>query len=152
MREIKDLGNKRNETTEKEIFSAKVQIRKIGERRYGKGMLKITDKNIRVSFKKFLGKPQEFTIPISQVVDVEFKVRDLPIKVVGPGFPFGSEQTWVTLDIKLKDGSGFNIYVGELWRMGKDAQEKHLEKYRQIQKILKEGSKLSSFVRKEIAP
>jgi len=44
VREIKDLGNKRNETTEKEIFSAKVQIRKIGERRYGKGILKITDK------------------------------------------------------------------------------------------------------------
>lgn len=138
MRGINTLEDKRDGIDEEEIFSTEVQIRKIGERSYGKGTLKITDKNIHVNFKKFLGKPQEFTIPKSQVSDVEFKVRDLPIKVVGPGFPFGSEQTWVTMDIKLKDGSGFTIYVGELWRMSKDAQEKHLERYRAIQRILKE--------------
>lgn len=136
MREMKALENERDETAEKEIFSAKVQIRKNGERRYGKGTIKITDRDIHVNFKKFLGKPQSFTIPRSQVTEVEFKVRDLPIKLVGPAFPFGSEQTWVTMDIRLKDGSGFNIYVGELWRMNEDSQEEHLKKYRNIQRIL----------------
>lgn len=140
MRETETLANERDKTAETEIFSAKVQIRRNGERRYGKGILKIMDKNIHINFKKFLSKPQEFTIPRSQIVEVEFKVRDLPIKLVGPGFPFGSEQTWVTMDITSKDGIGFNIYVGELWRMSKDAQERHLEKYRKIQSILKKSS------------
>jgi len=31
------------------------------------------------------------------------------------------------MDITLKDGDSFNIYVGELWRMSKDAQERYLE-------------------------
>ena len=63
----------------------------------------------------------------------------MPVKLVGPGFPLGSEQTWVIMDIRSKHGVGFNIYVGELLRMGKDAQEKHLEKYRKIDSILKES-------------
>jgi hypothetical protein len=138
VRGIETLESKKDETAEKEIFSAKVQIRKDGERRYGKGTIRITSENIYINFKKFLGKPQTFTIPRSQVAEVEFKIRDLPIKVVGPGFPFGSEQTWVTMDIKLEGDGGFNIYVGELWRMSEDAKEKCLEKYRKIQTILKE--------------
>ena len=121
---------------EKEIFSANLQIRKIGEKRYGKGTIKITDKNVYINFKKFLGNPQTFTIPRDQVAKVEFKTNELPIKIVGPQYPFGSEQTWITMDIVLKDGSGFTIYVGELWRMSKDAQEKYLEKYKKIQEIL----------------
>jgi hypothetical protein len=138
VRGIETLESKKDETAEKEIFSAKVQIRKDGERRYGKGTIKITSENIYINFKKFLGKPQTFAVPRSQVAEVEFKVRDLPIKVVGPGFPFGSEQTWVTMDIKLEGDGGFNIYVGELWRMSEDAKEKCLEKYRKIQTVLKE--------------
>ena len=52
-------------------------------------------------------------------------------------FPFGSEQTWVTMDIGLKDGSGFNIYVGELWQMSKDSREEHVDKFWNIQRIPK---------------
>jgi hypothetical protein len=40
------------------------------------------------------------------------------------------------MDIVLKDGSGFNIYLGELWRMRKKAREKCLEKHKKIQAIL----------------
>lgn len=137
MQEMKTLEEKRYETAEKENFLAKARIRKIGERRYGKGTIKITDKNIHVNFNKFLGRPQSFIIPRSQVAEVEFKVRELPIKPVGSGFPFGNEQTWVTMDVKLKDDGGFNIYVGELWRMSEGSREKYLEKYRKIQRILK---------------
>ena len=121
---------------EKEIFSSSEQIRRVGEKRYGKGTIKITEKNIYINFKKTLGKPQVFTIPRDQVDKVEFMKRGLPVKIVGPGFPIGSEQTWYTMDIKFKDGDGFNIYIGELWRMTKDYQDKHLEKYRKIQEIL----------------
>lgn len=125
---------------EKEIFSSNEQIRRVGEKRYGKGTIKITEKNIYINFKKTLGKPQAFSIARDQVDKVEFMKRGLPVKIVGPGFPIGSEQTWYTIDIKLKDGDGFNIYVGELWRMAKDYQDKHLEKYRKIQEILTSSS------------
>lgn len=121
---------------EKEIFSTEVQIRKIGERRYGKGKIKITDKNIYINFKKLLSRPQTLTIPREKIEKVEFKTNELPIKIVGPGYPFGSEQTWVTMDIVLKDGGGFTIYVGELWRMSKETREKYLEKYMKIKEIL----------------
>jgi len=40
------------------------------ERRYGKGTIHITDKNVYINFKKFLGKPQSFSFPRSDVEDV----------------------------------------------------------------------------------
>lgn len=43
----------------------------------------------------------------------------------------------MTMDVKLKDDGGFDIYVGELWRMSEESREKYLEKYRKIQRILK---------------
>ena len=46
-----------------------------------------------MNFKKFLDKPQSFIIPRNQVAEVEFKVRELPIKLVGPGFTFNGDQT-----------------------------------------------------------
>jgi hypothetical protein len=55
---------------EKEIFSTNVSIRRIGERRYGKGTIRITDKNVYINFKKFLSKPQAFTFPRDQVAKV----------------------------------------------------------------------------------
>lgn len=121
---------------EKEILSTNLQIRKIGEKRYGKGEIKITDKNVYISFKKFLSKPQAFTISREEIEKVEFKENEMPIKIVGPGYPFGSEQTWITMDIILKNGEGFTVYVGELWRMSKEAREKYLEKFMRIKEIL----------------
>lgn len=52
---------------EKEIFSTEIQIRRIGERRYGKGKIKITDKNVYISFKKLFSSPQTFTIPKEEI-------------------------------------------------------------------------------------
>jgi len=43
---------------EKEIYSAKVQIRKIGEIRYGKGEIKITDKSVYISYKNSSANPK----------------------------------------------------------------------------------------------
>ena len=121
---------------EKEIYSAKVQIRRIGERRYGKGEIRITDKNVYISYKKFLSKPQKFVIPRDEIAKVEFKVKELPIKFIGPGYSFGDEQTWVVMDIVLKSGGGFTIYVGEVWRIREEDREKFLEKYKRIKEIL----------------
>ncbi len=117
---------------EAEIFSTDVQIRKSGERRYGKEKIKITDKSVYLSFKKFLGKPQAFTIARKDITKVEFRNRGLPFEIVGPGYPIGSDQSWVTLDIILKDGSGFTIYVGEARFL-----ETRIEKFRKIYDILK---------------
>lgn len=121
---------------EKEIFSGEFQIRKLGEKRYGKGRIRVTDENVYISYKKLFSKLQEFVIPRKEVEKVEFKTKGLPIKIVGPGFPFGSEQTWVTMDIILKNGKGFTIYVGELWRMSEEARKKHIEKFMKLKEIL----------------
>lgn len=49
---MKALEEKRYETAEKDTFSAKVQIRKTGERRYGKGTIKVTDKKCTREFQE----------------------------------------------------------------------------------------------------
>ena len=117
---------------ETEILSTDVQVRKSGERRYGKGKIKITDKSVYLSFKKFLGKPQEFVIARKDIAKVEFRSRGLPVEIVGPGYPIGSNQSWVTLEIILKDGSGFTIYVSEARFI-----KARIEKFRKIYDALK---------------
>ncbi len=40
------------------------------------------------------------------------------------------------MDIILKNGKGFTIYVGELWRMSEEARKKYLEKFIKLKEIL----------------
>jgi len=118
-----------------DLFESIEQIRKMGETRYGKGTLKITDSEVLLSYKKMFGKPEEFVIPRVQIEKVEFTNHGLPIQIIGPGFsPY--DQTWLVLDVKLKDGDGFNIFVGELARMPRKKAEEQYNKYKKIVEIL----------------
>lgn len=123
---------------EAEIFSADVQVRKLGEKRYGKGKIRITDKSVNLSFKKLIGKLQEFEIARNDIVKVEFRDRELPFEIVGPGHPIGSDQSWITLEIILNDGNGFTIYVGQPRYLTSNTREKYMEKFRKIYEILKD--------------
>lgn len=121
---------------EKEIFSAEVQVRRIGERRYGKGTLAITDKNLHLNYKKFLSKRQTVTIPRDQIAKTEFRSVEMPFEIIGP-FPqrkFG----WVIFAIKLKDGTGFEFFVGDVSMMTPEGREEFIakSKYKKIQELL----------------
>lgn len=119
-----------------DIFESKEQIRKIGERRYGKGIFRITDSFVYLNYKKILGKQEEFTIPLDQIEKVEFTKDGLPIELIGPNYAPGSDQSWLILDIKLKNQKGFNIFVGDLARMPRKKAEKLYSKYKKIIGIL----------------
>lgn len=119
---------------EKEVFSTEVQVRRIGERRYGKGTLKITDKNLHLNYKKFLSKRQIVTIPRNQIAKTEFRNVEGPFEIIGPAPQ--NKWSWVIFTIKLKDGTGFEFYVGELSMMKPEARKKVIAKYEKIQKLL----------------
>jgi len=93
-------------------YNAEVQIRQAGETRYGKGEIEITRTHVRLSWKKFMGKKQEALFPRSDIARVEFRDRELPIEIVGPGFTW--DHGWITLEIALRGGSEYTIYVGQL--------------------------------------
>ncbi|MCW4020779.1 MAG: hypothetical protein NWF14_06095 [Candidatus Bathyarchaeota archaeon] len=96
---------------EKEVFSADVQIRKAGETRYGKGKIRITTGQVHLKYKKFLGKEQDVAIDREDIEKAEFWKGGLPIEIIGPGIP--SDQSWMTLEIKLNNGGSYSIYVGQ---------------------------------------
>ena len=118
------------------IFESNEQIRKKGETRYGKGTLTITDSNIYLNYKKLLGKTEEFTIPRKEIEKVEFTKDGLPIVIVGPGYSPYSDQSWLVMDIILKNGDGFNIFVGDLKRMPRKKAEERFGKYKKILEIM----------------
>jgi len=120
--------------TEKEIFSAKVQVRRLGEVRYGKGTLTITDSNLCLNYKKFLGKRQVVTVPREQIAKTEFKNVEGPFEVIG--IAPQKKWNWVTFVITLKDGTGFEFYIGELSLMKPKHREKTIVTYEKIQKLL----------------
>jgi hypothetical protein len=122
---------------EQEIFSAKVQVRKSGEIRYGKGTIKITDRNVYLDYKKFLSKRQTITIPRNHIAKVEFKDVEAPFEMIAP---IRQKFSWVIFVITLKDGTGFEFFVGEVARMKPKDREKYVGKYEKILKILQEGS------------
>ena len=117
------------------IFESKEQIRKTGEKRYGKGIFRITDSSLYMNYKKMFGKQEEFSIPLNQIEKVEFTKDGLPIEFVGPGYAIGSDQSWLILDIKLKSQQGFNIFVGDLARMPRKKSEEIYSKYKKIIEI-----------------
>ena len=118
------------------IFESKEQIRKIGETRYGKGIFRITNSFLYLNYKKILGKQEEFTIPLDQIEKVEFTKDGLPIELVGPTYAIGSDQSWLILNIKIKNQQGFNIFVGDLARMPRKKSEEIFSKYKKIIEIL----------------
>lgn len=103
--------NKRKDNLPDE-YIAEVQIRQAGETRYGKGEIEITRTLVRLAWKKFMGKRQEASFPRSDIAGVEFRDRELPFEIVGPGFNW--DQGWITLELSLRDGGGYTIYVGQL--------------------------------------
>jgi len=118
-------------------FSAEVQIRKFGEKRYGKGEIRIADGAVTMAYKKLLGKRQEASFRLSDVEMVEFQSKGLPFELVGPGAPI--LQDWITLEIALRDGRGFTIYVGQPHAMNPDKQWNYMEKFYKIHGLLVGG-------------
>ena len=92
-----------------ENFKAEVQIRKTGETRYVKGEIEITEDRIHLRYKKFMGKRQEVTLSRSEIEKAEFQNMELPIEIVGPGF--FRDQNWITLELMMKGGEGYTLYV-----------------------------------------
>ena len=125
-------------------FSAEVQIRKFGEKRYGKGEICIADGTVTLAYKKLLGKKQEASFSVDDVEMVEFQSRGLPFELVGPGAPI--HQDWITLEIALRDGKGFTVYVGQPHAMNPEKQWRYMEKFYTIHGLL-DGDKSSSPVK-----
>ena len=125
---------------EREVFSANdVQIRKADETRYGKGEMRITEGYVYLRYKKFLGKEQSIRINCEDIAKVEFRDRGLPIEIIGPGFS-QAQQSWVTLEIILKDGGGYTLYVGQPPLVKPDKIEEFMGKFHTIHRILTQGT------------
>ena len=82
---------------EKEILTMDVQVRRIGERRYGKGTLMITDKNLHLNYKKFMSKRQILTVPRDQIAGTEFRSAGMPFEIVGPA----PQRKWSWVILRL---------------------------------------------------
>ena len=118
------------------FFSPKESIRKTGEKRYGKGTLKITDQNLYLEYKRALGQPEHYVISKDKIEKVMLIKENPPVEVVGPGYGFGSDQWWYVLDIRLKEGNGFQMMVGQPWRAMKKIADKMVQKYDRVMELL----------------
>ena len=122
---------------ENDLFlSEKEQIRKAGEKRYGKGSFRITDQNIYIDYKKVLGKTENIVIPRENILDIEIKKSGSDASGFGPGFGADYKLYWYILDIKLKDGNGFQIYLGQPSNLPKEYVEKMTVNLRAIMELL----------------
>ncbi|TRO46395.1 hypothetical protein E2P65_05820 [Candidatus Bathyarchaeota archaeon] len=115
-------------------FQVEAQIRKFGERRYGKGEIRVDDDVVTLAYKKLLGKKVEASFRVSEVEMVEFRSKGLPFEIVGPGAPI--YQDWITLEIALRGGGGFTIYVGQPAAMNPEKQWVYMEKFYTLYEIL----------------
>lgn len=117
-----------------EEYKAEVQIRKAGETRYGKGEIEITEDLVRLRYKKFMSKKQEVTLSRSDIEKAEFQNRELPIEIVGPGFFW--DQGWITLELVMRDGEGYTLYVGQPGNLPAGKVGPYLEKFMTIYLML----------------
>ena len=128
-----EAPNNIDQSQENELFfSEKEKIRKRGEKRYGKGSIRITDQNIYFEYKR-KRKIEQHKVAIK---DIE---KALPIMehfmhmpIATPGYA-NVPQDWHVLDIKLRDGSGFQVYIGTP-TYGKDAL--NVPKFDKIMELL----------------
>jgi len=127
-----DLTNIEGEIApEEEEFSAKVQIRKAGEKRYSKGKIQIGDSDVHLTWKKFLGSKQEISFAREEVESVGFQERGVPVEIAPPG-PKTRPQ-WLTLEIQLTNGESYTIYVGL------NSSEEAISRFIEIQSLLSVG-------------
>jgi hypothetical protein len=117
-----------------EEYKAEVQIRKAGETRYGKGKIEITEDRVRLRYKKFMSKKQEVTLSRSDIEKAEFQNRELPIEIVGPGFFW--DQGWITLELVMRDGEGYTLYVGQPGNLPAGKVGPYMEKFMTIYLML----------------
>jgi len=117
-----------------EEYKAEVQIRKAGETRYGKGEIEITEDLVRLRYKKFMSKKQEVTLSRSDIEKAEFQNRELPIEIVGPGFFW--DQGWITLELVMRDGEGYTLYVGQPGNLPAGKVGPYMEKFMTIYLML----------------
>ena len=142
-----DCGNKVGKeniyvkTNETELFfSKKESIRKTGEKRYGKGTVKITDKALYLDYKKLGGKPEQYVISVNEIIEAfpRMQSTNLPVEPIGLG-----SQDWIILDIKTNDGSGFQLMIGQPFLAVKKVRNKMYQKYNKIIELLNTEEGLS---------
>lgn len=117
-----------------EEYKAEVQIRKARETRYGKGEIEITEDLVRLRYKKFMSKKQEVTLSRSDIEKAEFQNMELPIEIVGPGFFW--DQGWITLELVMRDGGGYTLYVGQPGNLPAGKVGPYMEKFMTIYLML----------------
>jgi len=122
---------------ENDLFiSDNVQIRKKGENRYGKGKIRITDENIYLDFKKILTDPENYTIPRDKIEKTEVTKSGPNAEIIGPGYGAGYKTWWYILDIKVKEGDAFQMYIGQPWAMSKQMLDQITSDVKTITQIL----------------
>ena len=93
------------------FFSEKEKIRKTGEKRYGKGTFRITNKYLYLDYRR-KRQNENHKIPIKNIVKaLPFLDHFMHMPIATPSTA-NMPQDWHVLDIKLTDGSGFQIYIG----------------------------------------
>jgi len=115
------------------FFGARLQFRKKGEKSYGKGTLRITDQNVYINYKKTLGKQENYVIPKPKIETAELSRSGPDASITGPAFGANYRLWWYILDIKLKDGKDFQMYIGQPWTM---KQEYYEQVYKNIKTIM----------------
>jgi len=118
------------------FFSEKIQLRKKGENRYGKGSFRITDQNVYLNYKKALSQPQNFVIPREQIESADILKSGPDAVGYGPGWGANYRMWWYILNIKLRDGNDFQMYIGQPWQMPPKIYLKMSENLKAIMQIL----------------
>ena len=117
------------------FFSPKEQIRKKGEKRYGKGSLKITKQNLEIDYKKVLGQAEHYVISRDKIEKAILVQEKPPVEFYGVGASLAN-MPWYILDIRLKDENGFQIYVGQPGAAIKKVRDRIVQKYDKIMMLL----------------
>ena len=119
-------------------YKAEVQICKAGETRYGKGEIEITEDSVHLRYKKFMGKKQEVTLRRSDIEKAEFRNRELPIEIVDLSFFW--DQSWTALELVMKGGECYTLYVGRPGNLPVGKAEPYMEKFMTIYLMLNEDT------------
>ena len=92
-------------------YSTDIQIRRDGERSFGNGEINIKGNMISLRYKRFLGREKKIHFTRDEIENIEFKNRGLSMEFVPQNLP--EDQTWLTMDIKLKENGSYSFFVGQ---------------------------------------
>lgn len=118
----------------KRIFSMDVQIRRNGESSFGNGVINIEGNLINLRYKRFLGKENNINFTYEDIENIEFKNRGISMQFVPQNLP--EDQTWLTMDIKLRKNCSYSFYIGQ------QLDYKDVEKFDELCEVLNRSSKL----------